>query len=253
MFKHAIVKTPCQAMVNGISEAQLGPPDYLLASEQHQNYIHALQLCGVEVTVLPADEAFPDSCFVEDPAILTKQCAIITQPGAPSRKAETIAIAQAVSKFYTKPERIKSPGTLDGGDVMMVGEHYYIGLSERTNQTGAEQLITILQNHGMSGSCIAMSDMLHLKTGVSYLENNHLVAYGEFLYKPAFKNFKVLAVDHSESYAANCIWVNGTVIIPAGYPNSKSMIENAGFKVLTVDVSEFQKLDGGLSCLSLRF
>lgn len=253
MFKNAIVKTPCQAMINGISEAELGPPDYKLALKQHLNYIEALQQCGVEVTVLAADEAFPDSCFVEDPAILTQQFALITSPGAPSRKAETIAIKQALSKFYAKFEYIKSPGTLDGGDVMMVADHFYIGLSERTNQAGADQLIAILETHGMSGSCIVMSEMLHLKTGLSYLENNHLVACGEFVHKPVFKSFNLLAVAATESYAANCIWVNGTVIVPAGFPNSKSMIENAGFKVLTVDVSEFQKLDGGLSCLSLRF
>ncbi len=253
MFKHAIVKTPCQAMINGISEAQLGAPDYELALKQHQNYIKALQQCGVEVTVLQADESYPDSCFVEDPAILTKHCAIITHPGATSRKGETTAIEHAVAGFYPTVRHIKSPGTLDGGDVMMVGDHFYIGLSDRTNQTGADQLIAILETHGMTGSCIAMSEMLHLKTGLSYLENNHLVACGEFLQKVEFQEFTVLAVGDNESYAANCIWVNGTVITPLGFPQSKALLEQAGFNVLTVDVSEFQKLDGGLSCLSLRF
>ncbi len=253
MFKHAIVKTPCQAMINGISDAQLGLPDYELALQQHQNYIQALQQCGVKVIALPAEENFPDSCFVEDPAILTPSCAIITNPGAASRKGETKTIEKAVAEFYPQLHHIKAPGSLDGGDVMMVGTHFYIGLSARTNQQGADQLIEILEVHNMSGSCVALSDMLHLKTGLSYLENNHLVACGEFLNKAAFQKFDILPVDSNESYAANCIWVNETVIIPAGFPNTQKMIENAGFKVLPVDVSEFQKLDGGLSCLSLRF
>ena len=152
MFKHAIVKTPCQAMVNGITEAQLGRPDYHLALQQHANYIKALEHCGVTVMVLPADETYPDSCFVEDPAVLTPHCAIITQPGADSRKGEINAITNAVAEFYPVIEHINSPGTLDGGDVMMVGNHFYIGLSARTNLHGANQLISLLEKHGMTGS-----------------------------------------------------------------------------------------------------
>ncbi len=253
MFKHAIVKTPCQAMVNGITEAQLGKPDYHLALKQHTNYITALQQCDLNVTVLAADEDFPDSCFVEDPAILTPHCAIITRPGAVSRQGETTAIEHAVSGHYRIIEHIQSPGTLDGGDVMMVENHYYIGLSARTNLEGANQLIAVLEKHGMTGSCIQMSEMLHLKTGMSYLENNHLVACGEFLQHDECQKFELLPIKENESYAANCIWVNDKVIIPKGFPNSRKLIESAGFKVLPVDVSEFQKLDGGLSCLSLRF
>lgn len=253
LFRNAIVKTPCQQMVNGISEAGLGVPDYQLAMLQHQNYITALQQCGVAVTVLPADERFPDSCFVEDPALITPECAIITNPGAASRNGETIAIEAAIKAFYPTVERIIAPGTLDGGDVMMVGSHFYIGLSDRTNQAGADQLIALLQKHGMSGESVAMSDMLHLKTGLSYLENNVLVAGGEFIEHPAFSAFDILPVTDDEAYAANCIWVNDKVIVPMGFPKTRAMLEQKGFEVIAVDVSEFQKLDGGLSCLSLRF
>lgn len=252
-FKNAIVKTPCQNMTKGISEAGLGIPDYHLAIQQHKNYISALQQCGVEVTVLPADEAFPDSCFVEDPALLTSKCAIITNPGASSRNAETITIEQAIEGINFETEHIVSPGTLDGGDVMMVGDHFYIGLSDRTNQTGADQLIVLLQKYGMSGETVVMSDMLHLKTGLSYLENNCLVACGEFIENPTFDSFYKLPVDEDEAYAANCIWVNDKVIVPMGFPKTQAMIEQAGYTTLVVDVSEYQKLDGGLSCLSLRF
>lgn len=253
MFTKAIVKTPCQAMVHGISAAGLGQPNYELALLQHQNYITALEHCGLQVTILPADEAFPDSCFVEDPAIITSHGAIITRLGADSRAGETQAIEQALSAHFSKWATIESPGTLDGGDVMMVGSHFYIGLSDRTNAAGAQQLIDWLRSMNMDGSTVDMSEMLHLKTGVSYLENNQLVAAGEFVSHPAFREFDVLEVLPPESYAANCIWVNDKVIMPMGFPATQAMLEHAGFQVVLCDVSEFQKLDGGLSCLSLRF
>ena len=136
---------------------------------------------------------------------------------------------------------------------MMVGSHFYIGLSERTNQAGTDQVIAILNKYGMTGSVVPLEKVLHLKTGVVYLENNNLLAAGEFLEWAAFQKYNILKVDEAESYAANCIWVNGTVIVPAGYPKTRQIIENTGYPTIRVDVSEFRKLDGGLSCLSLRF
>jgi dimethylargininase len=158
-----------------------------------------------------------------------------------------------LSRYFTDILEIREPGTLEAGDVMMVGSHFYIGLSSRTNEQGAEQLITHLKDHQMSGSMIAMNDMLHLKTGLGYLENNNLVACGEFLAETAFQGFNLLPVDPDETQAANCIWVNGTVLIPAHCPATQSLIEQAGYPVKALEISEFQKLDGGLSCLSLRF
>ena len=253
MFSKAIVRTPCQAMVNGISSANLGTPDYQKALAQHADYIASLQDCGLQVTVLPADENFPDSTFVEDVALLTPHRAILTNPGAPSRTLETQSILVTLREFYTNVEKIEAPGTLDGGDVMMVGEHLYIGLSERTNQAGAEQLITILERYGMHGSVIGLTGVLHLKTGLGYLENNNLLVSGEFLGKPEFQQYHLLRVDPQEAYAANSVWVNDTVLTPKGFPKTKALIESAGYKARPVDVSEFRKLDGGLSCLSLRF
>jgi len=253
MFSKAIVRTPCRAMVNGLTSASLGTPDYDLALAQHADYIRALETCGLRVTVLPADETFPDSTFVEDAALLTPRCAVITRPGAPSRRHETASISLAVSTFYTELACIEAPGTLDAGDVMMVSTHFYIGLSERTNAEGARQLISVLENHGMSGSVIEMKEMLHLKTGLGYLENNKLLACGEFLDKDEFQEFEILQVTEDEAYAANSLWVNGTVLVPAGHHKTRTMISAAGYETLEVDVSEFQKLDGGLSCLSLRF
>jgi len=253
MFTRAIVRTPGESMVNGLSDADLGLPDYTLALQQHRVYIQALVSCGLEVLVLEADEYNPDSTFVEDVAVLTPDCAVITNPGAPSRKGEINGMRKVLEHFYSNIEQIQAPGTLEGGDIMMVGSHFYIGLSARTNLEGAHQLISILERFCMSASMVELREMLHLKTGVAYLENNNLLAAGEFLDHPQFQNFNLLPIDADESYAANCIWVNDYVLIPAGYPSAKETIESAGYSTIEVDVSEFRKLDGGLSCLSLRF
>ena len=253
VFSHAIVRKPAKNMVNGLSEAGLGRPDYDLARSQHAVYVDALEACGLKVTILPADEAFPDSTFVEDVALISPRCAVITRPGAPTRRGETIEMKQILQRIYTTVEEISAPGNLDAGDIMMVGDHYYIGLSERTNPEGAHQMIQILERYGMSGSTLTLNDVLHLKTGVAYLENNNLVVCGEFRDKPEFAHFDKIVIPEHEVYAANCIWVNGQVIMPAGYPESKQAIASAGYPVIEVDMSEFQKLDGGVSCLSLRF
>ena len=253
MFSKAIVRTPCEAMVNGISTAGLGPPDYQKALLQHEDYIGALKECGLKVTVLPADSDFPDSTFVEDAALMTPRCAILTHPGAPTRTMETQSMLGVIRDFYDDVEKIEAPGDVEAGDIMMVGDHYYIGLSERTNQAGAEQMIDILQRHGMTGSVVDLTEVLHLKTGLGYLEDNNLLACGEFLRKPEFQRFNLLEVDPDEAYAANSVWINGVVLTPAGFPKTRELIESAGYNVRQVDVSEFQKLDGGLSCLSLRF
>ena len=253
MFTKAIVRTPCKAMVNGLSSVNLGPPDYLKALLQHADYIEALKECGLQVTELPADENFPDSTFVEDVALMTPHCAILTNPGAPSRTLETRSMLSTIRDFYADVATIEAPGTVEAGDIMMVGEHYYIGLSERSNQAGADQMIAILDSYGLQGSVVELTEVLHLKTGLGYLENNNLLACGEFLTKPEFQKYHLLEVDPIEAYAANSVWINGTVLTPKGFPKTRSLIESAGYKIREVDVSEFQKLDGGLSCLSLRF
>ncbi|MCK5057524.1 MAG: N(G),N(G)-dimethylarginine dimethylaminohydrolase [Candidatus Aminicenantes bacterium] len=253
MFKNAIVRKPGKSLVNGLTSANLGKPGYDKALTQHAGYVAALKKCGVEVTVLEADERFPDSVFVEDTAVVTARCAIITNPGAAGRKGEEVAIKEVLTSFYDNIEHIQPPGTLDGGDVMMVGNHFYTGLSARTNREGAAQFTRILKKYGCTGSAVPLKKVLHLKTGLAYLENNNLMAAGEFIDLPLFKRFNKIVIDESESYSANCIWVNGVVIMPAGFETTKAAVEIAGYQVLTVDVSEFRKLDGGVSCMSLRF
>ena len=255
-FKNVIVKKPCRAIEFGITSApELGKPDYGLAAKQHEKYIEALGLCGVAVTVLEADEDFPDSCFVEDTAVITRKCAIVSNPGAPSRNGEVEQMIPTLRRFFPddRIEYIRPPGTLEGGDVMMVGDHFYVGRSSRTNAEGIRQFVGILERHGLSGSEVPLEEALHLKTGVNYIENNNLLVMGEFVDKPDFAGFNRIVIPENEAYAANCIWVNGKVIVPAGYPVTEKAIREAGYETLTVDTSEYRKIDGGLSCLSLRF
>ena len=153
MFKNVIVRKPAKSMIDGITSApELGKPDYELAVKQHDAYIEALKSCGVEVTELPALEEYPDACFVEDVAVVNRKCAIITNPGAASRNGEKAYIVDAIRKFYTEDQinYIQEPGTLDGGDVMMVGDHFYVGRSARTNEEGIRQFIEILESYGLT-------------------------------------------------------------------------------------------------------
>ena len=250
---HAIVRLPSPALIHGISTAGLGEPDYDLALRQHHGYIKALKSCGLSVTILDADSRYPDSVFIEDVALCTPRCAVITRPGAISRRGETEGMREVLGRFFGSVEEITGPGTVEAGDIMRVDSHYYIGISERTNSHGADQLIRILNENALTGSTVALRTMLHLKTGVNYLDKNTILVTGEFLSHPTLQPFNRIEVDPEEAYAANSLFINGTVLVPAGFPKTRQKIESAGFPVLQVEVSEFRKLDGGLSCLSLRF
>ena len=253
MFSRAIVRQPGKSLVGGITTSGLGTPDYELALKQHGQYIKALELCGLDVTVMSADEDYPDGLFIEDAALVMSSCAISTRPGAPARRGEVDKVAIELQAFYEQVDAVEAPGTLDAGDIMMAGQHFYIGLSERSNKAGAEQLIEILKVHGYSGSTVAFSEALHLKSSVSYLENNRLVITGELCNKAIFADFDRIEIDADEAYAANCVWINDRVLVASGYPKTSQLITNLGYQVIELDVSEFRKLDGGLSCLSLRF
>jgi dimethylargininase len=255
MFKNAIVRTPGPNLSAGITSANLGTPVYDAALEQHAAYIAALEACGLTVHVLEPEPEHPDACFIEDPAVLAERVAVITRLGTPSRQGEERSAASALRAFYPDDHihSITAPGTLEGGDVMRVGDHFYIGLSSRTNESGARQLIDLLEGYGYTGSAVKLKDMLHLKTGVASLGGSLLLAAGEFRSHPAFASFEIIPIEEEDAYSANCVNLNGTVLLPAGYPSTRSKIEAAGLPVLEVEVSEFRKLDGGLSCLSLRF
>jgi len=252
-YEKAIVKTPCINLIHGLTTSDFGPPVYEKALDQHAAYIEALKSCGLEVIILKPDENFPDSTFVEDTALVTNKCAVITNPGAMSRRGEIKSIADELLNHYGSLEYIKDPGTVDAGDIMMVDNHFYIGLSERTNLSGSEQMSEILDKHGYSASTVTLSEMLHLKSGVAYLDNNNLVITGEFVNHPEFEHFNKLIVPDSEQYAANCLLINNKLLIAEGYRETGHLIKSKGYDAIKLDMSEFQKLDGGLSCLSLRF
>jgi dimethylargininase len=253
MFSKAIVRLPCPGIRDGLSSSNLGKPDYKKALSQHSEYIHALTRSGLEVKILDENEKLPDSTFIEDAAFCTQEFAVITNPGAESRRDEIIGMRQVLKGYFDKIEEITSPGTLEGGDVMIVENHCFIGISDRTNIAGAEQLIKILEKYSMTGSKVPLKKMLHLKSGVSYLESNNMLVCGELIRNIAFEKYNKITIDEYESYAANSLWINGRVLVPAGFPEARRKIEKAGYETIILDVSEFRKVDGGLSCLSLRF
>lgn len=253
MLSKAIVRVPGRSLINGITTAELGEVDYEKAVHQHKKYIKALQKCGLRVTVLDPDENFADSTFVEDTAVLAEKCAIMTRPGADSRRREVETIRTNIASIYGEVKEITAPGTLEGGDIMRVEDHFYIGLSGRTNKEGASQLAAHLEGHGYTASKVPVHEFLHLKTGVTYIGENTIVAGGEFLDCEEFTKFRKIAVRPDEIHGANCLRINDFVLVPAGCPQLTAQLEKLGFSCLQVDISEFRKVDGGLTCLSLRF
>jgi dimethylargininase len=208
------------------------------------------------VTALDADLRFPDSTFVEDTAVITARGAILTRPGAKSREGEVEAIRDAMLKYFPLPMTICAPGTLDGGDICEAEDHFFIGLSHRTNEEGARQLAWHLQGLGYTSSTIdvrGMTSILHLKSGISYIGENNLVVMEEIAENPRFSGFNLIRVEEDESYGANCVRLNGRVLVAAGFRRLTSDLQLRGFDPLVLEMSEFRKMDGGLSCLSLRF
>jgi dimethylargininase len=252
MFARAIVRGVPETISAGITTAQLGNPDPEKAREQHRSYVAALEGCGLEVTTLDADDRYPDSVFVEDTAVVTDRCAIVANPGSAERRGEVNEVENALAGIYGNVERITDPGTLDGGDVLQVGDHFFVGLSKRTNREGAEQLAAILQSYDFGVSFVELRRFLHLKTGVAHLGRDDLVVAGELAEKDEFRGFDRIVVPPEEEYGANCIRVNDRVLVAEGYEEAKQSIVERGYEVTELEMSEFRKLDGGPSCLSLR-
>jgi dimethylargininase len=255
MFKHAILRRPAQNLAAGQTTVDLGVPVFALVEKQYQQYCEALRQCGLSLTVLEADERYPDSTFVEDTAVLTRESAIFTRPGAPTRAGEVRAMRPAVEQHFRKVHEIVAPGTLDGGDICEAEDHFFVGISHRTNPEGARQLAALLRDEGYTATLVdirGMHSILHLKSGIAYLGNNTLVVMEEMADRPEFAGYHLLRVSPNESYAANCVRVNDHVLVPAGFPQLQAALVADGYKVIPLDMSEFQKMDGGLSCLSLR-
>ena len=254
-FTAAIVRLPGENLAQGLTRFDCGAPVLARALEQHRLYCEALQQCGLEIEVLPADPRHPDGTFVEDTAIIAPGAAMLTRPGAPSRLGEVAAIRSALRKRCTRLAAMKAPATLDGGDVCEVGDHVFIGISERTDADGAGQLGDWLQGQGRTCTAIdirGMRSILHLKSGLAWLGDHRLLVIDELATHPALAAFELVAVDASEAYAANAVRVNDHVLVASGHPRLTARLDALGYRTITLDMSEFAKLDGGLSCLSLR-
>lgn len=251
-FTHAIVRRPGENFAQGLTTSHLGRPSYELMLQQHDAYIKTLRRLGLEVIVLDAHPDYPDAYFVEDTAVVTPDVAIITNPGAASRQGEEDTIEPVLAR-YRDTLRIQSPGTLDGGDVLMVGTRFFIGISERTNQEGAAQLGHILEGFGNTWSAIPVEAGLHLKSSVSYVGQNTLLVTKDFADLEEFQGYDKIVLDTTEEYAGNILLVNDCLIMPEGCGGTRKKLKALSLEMIELDVSEARKMDGGLTCMSLRF
>jgi len=255
MIQSAIVRPPSTTFANGITAANLGAPDLALALEQHEGYVQALQRAGARPIRLEPDPAYPDSTFVEDTAFLGDSFVILTRPGAPTRRGEVPSVRHALEPFAARIHTIESPGTLDGGDVLETFDRILIGLSGRTNEEGARQLAGFLEVEGIVSTSVdirGIPGLLHLKAGISFLGNDRVFAIRELHHAVRALGYEIVPVPEGEDYAANSLDVNGNLLIPAGFPRSKDLLGDLGHTIVELEMSEFRKMDGGLSCLSLR-
>jgi dimethylargininase len=254
--RYALTRRPGLSFAEGITTAGLGAPDLAKAMDQHAAYVQALRDNGLEVAVLDADERFPDGCFVEDTAVVLPEIAVIACPGAESRRGEPEAVAAALARHrplaYLR-ER-DALARLDGGDVLQIEKCLYAGLSARTNAAGIAALAAVVGPFGYTVYAVPVQDILHLKTGVTYAGKNILVAQESFSALPVFKEFEKITTPSGESYAANILKINDKIIVPKGFPEVARQLSARGFHLAApVDMSEFQKMDGGLTCLSILY
>lgn len=251
-FTHAIVRKPGPNFADGLTTVSLGVPEYALVLTQHAAYVTTLKTLGLQVIELEPLPNHPDAYFVEDTAVIAPDVAVIANMGAPDRQGEELAMAPVLAN-YRDVARIELTGTFDGGDVLVVGNHCMIGLSERTNEAGAQQLSTILSRYGYRWDAIPVGAGLHFKSSVNYVGQNTLLIDAAFVDHPAFAGYDKLVIDCDEAYAANTLFINGHLLMPAGFPKTKQQLMTLGFPIIELETSEMRKMDGGLTCLSLRF
>ena len=226
--------------------------DIELACAQHEDYERALTALGCKLVPLPAEPDLPDSIFVEDTAVVLRQVAIITRPGAESRRPETESIAQAL-QAYRKLIFIQAPGTLDGGDVLRVGQTLYVGSSDRSNRGGIEQLAAATLPFGYHVVPVPVSGCLHLKSAVTQVGPNTLLMNRQLVEASYFTDVKVIDVHDAEPMAANALLIGDQVIYSASYPYTRKRLQDRGIGVKCVDVSEVEKAEGAVTCCSLVF
>ena len=226
------------------------PIDLEVARTQHQGYVDALKELGCEVIELPEEADLPDSVFVEDAAFILPEAAVITRPGADSRKPETESIAQALAP-HRKLVHMTFPATVDGGDVLVLGKDIYIGMSTRSNFDSVSQLQELLKEYGYTIHAVEMTDCLHLKSAVTKVNDNTLLINTNWISPQYFQGYNFIEIDPTESFAANCLPVNNMIIYPTSFPKTLAKLEENGYSVKTVNVDELAKAEGAVTCCSL--
>ena len=249
----AITRAVSPAIVHcELSFIERKPIDLSKAREQHRAYEKLLEKLGAHLISLPAEENLPDSMFVEDPAIVLDEIAVILPLGTESRRPEAASLAQALGKFR-KLEYVKLPGTLEGGDVLRIGRKLFVGLTKRSNSEGIRQLASILAPHSYDVVAIEVSGCLHLKSAVTYLGRKTLLANRAWFDTAPLHAHDWIDVDLAEPHAANALVLGNTIIFPASFPRTRERIQSRGFHVTALDISELQKAESGLTCSSLLF
>lgn len=233
-----------------ITHIERTPIDVDTARAQHNDYVKTLSQLGCQVIELPEEPDLPDSVFVEDTAFILPEVAVITRPGADSRKPETESIARALSP-HRPLVRVSAPASVDGGDVLVLGKTIYIGLSTRSNMEAVEQLNESLGRFGYTVVGLALTDCLHLKTAVTRVDDRTLLINKNWVDADHFNGFDLIEVDASEPFAANCLPVNGSIIYPTTFPRTRHKLEEKGFRVVNVNLEELAKAEGAVTCCSL--
>lgn len=233
-----------------ITHIKRTPIDLDIAQRQHRGYVNVLKRLGCDVLELPSETDLPDSIFVEDTAFILPEAAVITRPGADSRKPETESIARALSPHKTLLF-IREPATLDGGDVLVVGKRIFIGLSTRSNNEAVVQLNDLLHEFGYTVTGVLLKGCLHLKSAVTRVDDKTLLINRNWVDAGSFTEYELIDVDPSESYAANCLPIGEAVIFPASFPKTREKLEAHGFNIVSVQVDELAKAEGAVTCCSL--
>lgn len=249
----AITRKVSRSILNcELTHMERSPIDIDLARQQHQKYEETLQGLGLAILSLPEEPDMPDSVFVEDAAIVLDECAIITRPGAESRRPEIASIAAALAP-YRKLLVIQPPGTMDGGDVLIIGIKIYVGLTRRSNQSAVDQMQELLRPYGYSVHGVPVSGCLHLKSAVTQVAEATLLINPAWVDRHYFHGMKFIEVESSEPYAANALMVSDVVLYQPAYPKTRERLEAAGISLILMDQSELAKAEGALTCCSLIF
>ena len=253
-FTRAITRRPGAEVVNGLRAVDTGAPGLELMLRHHADYVAALQSAGVAVTELPPLPGHPDALFVEDTALCLPEGAVLMRPGAPSRLGEVAPMQAVLAADYDDLRRITGPGTIEGGDILFTGREILVGRSARTDAAGVSELAGIVSAWGHSLREVATPPgVLHFKTDCALVGPGLILATARLAATDCFAGYDVLEVPDGEAAAANCIRVNDAVLMPAGFARTRKLLEGAGLRVCEIGNSECARLDGGMSCLSLRF